>query len=109
MPYSTDIREWRCDLGFQTPPVSPNAQSSDVAIAGRHLPQGPVRCFGAVGTGGKQRIYIPRSQGDVKLVKRKRQACSLGLDVRFFSGPAAEETVIPLRRRERGKLALFLL
>lgn len=39
----------------------------------------------------------------------KRQAPSLGLDIRFFTSPAAEEAAISLRRREYGKLTLVLL
>ena len=96
------------DLEFQTPSVPSNAQGRDVAISGRYLLQGPVRCFATIGTGRKQRIPISRSQRDVKLVKRKRQAGSLCLDIGFLSGPAAEKTCISLCRRKRGKLTLFL-
>jgi hypothetical protein len=43
----------------------------------------------------KSRRWYPLRQGHVKLVQRKREAFTLGIDVCLLSSPAAEEGLVP--------------
>ena len=93
---------------FRFPSVTSNAESCRASIADRNLAQGPLRSSGRVGTGSEQRALIAGFQGDVKLVKWKRQSRPARLDVGLLSGLASKEAVTPLGRRKCRKLAPLL-